>query len=615
MRALLSAFLISISCATAAPGPVESAMGFIRKLESGTLSLEPGADTAIAPEVSREKKQSILLRLQRLAQDIKSESIQPGPSMVNDSLAGVILRASSPQDPMHIRLLPFAMVREGEIWRVAPVPASFENTTANYSRTSRDAAREIELWLAREQTAELERFRKSAADALRTFLSTSLSPQTIQSWSSDQFLKEFLSACDQHDIPRILALTGGLSDPHADDFQSISAAAKNAIAAPSSDIWSLLTSPAVLKIPLSSDNEENLVHHDILFLDPRNPENSTPVYQTITISKDRNALWIAQVPDSEPLPLSQNDAKRKLKTLSPLSHPLPSAEELKNKLLAALQSNSPLSSWLPFLILDGNPDLVLANLIKAAAIRWQTLDSSSPVIPVEMAFLQENDQAFLAVQWLSLGILNYSSRVFVLQKRPEGWLWNPSPDLNARTKSELATRPLEDEWKNSYLRKAVDNCPVPDTSLPPPTEQEALKLAQNWQSALASSSWQKALSLCARLETEKSPAQLLRNLGHECRSAHQNHIPRHIDPPLLGTSVALLAIRPPDASQSSTSLLPVVSTTAGPRILMEIDLGDPARPGRAFLNRNALARLSAAHPNIARELESMIAQIAKAPPK
>ena len=615
MRALLSAFLLSISSGIAAQGPVESAMDFVRKLESGTLSLEPQADTAIAPDVSNEKKQSILLRLQRLAQDIKSESIQPGPTMVTDALAGVILRASSPQDPLNIRLLPFAMVREGGTWRVAPVAASFENTTANYSRSSRAAAREIELWLAREQAAELERFRKSASDTLRKSLAQSLTPETIQSWSSDQFLQQFLSACDQRDIPRILALTGGLSDPQPDDFPAIAAAAKTAISAPSSDIWSLLTSPAVVRIPLYGENEQDPDRHDILFLDPRNAGDTTPVYHTITLAKDPNALWFARIPDSEPLPLSQKDAKRKLTSLPTLSQPLPSAGDLKNKLLASLQNNSPPSSWLSFLLLDGDSGLVLSNLIKAATIRWQTLNSTTPVIPIEMAFFEENDQACLAVQWLALGTLNYSCRVFIFQKRAGGWLWNASPDLNSRTKAESAIQPNEAQWKNSYLRKAVENCPLPAPSLPPPTQQETLKLAQSWQSALASSSWQKALSLCARLETEKSPTLLLRNLGHECRTAHQNHMPRHIDPPLLGNSVSLLAIRSPDESQSATSLLPVVSTPAGPRILMEIDLGDPSRPGRAFLNRSALARLSAIHPDIARELESMIPQVANAPEK
>jgi hypothetical protein len=614
MRALSTAFLASALCVFAGQGPAESALDFVKKLGTGQVDLAPDADTAIVAEISPTKKESILHRLQRLALEFKGEEIEVGPTRVEGGLAGVILRMVDPADPMEVRVLSLAMVQDGETWRAAPVPASFENTVAAYSSSSRSIARQLELWLAREQANEVERLRESAGSLLRKSLAGSISPEIIQTWTAGQAISEFMDACEKRDAARIQVLLGGLSEPLPDDWQQLSSAVKNAVASPVAgfDIWALLTSPAVLRIPVWDEGENpKEVSLRMLFLDPRNDEAGSILEQILTVKAGSDGLWVVQVPESEPVTIGENEINRTLASHLARkypSKPQASAEDLKNLMLASLRKPDSPHVWASFMHRGDDPIGDLGRYMRVAVIRWEAINPAKPLIPIELGFQQEADHAFLAMQWLSLGKLAYAPRVFHYQKNADGWVWNNSPDQPASAAAEKWVRQNEAGWKKSYLHLATGSCAMPDLSLPSPDVSEASVLVQEWSDCLAAENWHRALSLCAHLGTDKSPTLLLRNLGYECKSVQLGTKSPMYDILERGKTVTLVATRSIDQARSIQSLLPVVSTPAGPRILMEIDLGDPSRPGRSFLNRNALDRLSSVHPTIAGELNGMISK-------
>ncbi len=608
------AFLASALSVFANQGPAEAAVEFVKKLGTGHVDLAPETDTAIMSEISPAKKEAILQRLQRLAVELNMEQIEVGPTRVEGSLAGVIVRSVNPADPMAVRLLSLAMVRKGETWRAAPVPASFENTVAAYSPSSRATAGRLELWLAREQAHEVERLRKSAGIMLRTSLTKIISPETIRTWTAEKTVSEFLEACAKREIPRMLALLGGVSDPLPEDWQQISNLVRATVASPSTDsnTLSLLTSPAVLRVADGdSAPSEKEACFQVLFLDPRNDEESFMMSQSLSARRSEDGLWKIEIPESEPVSFRGEESLKNSATLLRDRYPLrpqSCAIELKNSLLSCFHTPDSSYSCLEFIHRENHPTADLRRFKQAVRARWECLNPVKPVVPVELGFQHEADHAFLAIQWLSFSKLVYAPRVFHLQKKKEGWVWNSLPDKTAITAAEIWIKKNENAWKNSCLSLSVSSCAQPDFTLSAPGESEASALVQEWLEALAASNWHKALSLCAQLGTEKSPALLLRNLGYECKAIQFGS--RFPPPETMqqGKFVALVATRSANETQSIQSLLPVVSTTAGPRILMEIDLGDPSRPGRAFLNRNSLDRLSIVQSKVAEELKGMISK-------
>jgi hypothetical protein len=614
MRSVSMVFVASTVSVFAALGPAESAVEFVKKLETGKVDLAIDADTAIIADISPNKKESIRQRLQRLSEEITGGEIEVGPTRVEGVLAGVILRMVDPADPMEVRVLPLAMVRRGQTWRAAPVPASFENTLAAYSQSSRTNARQLELWLARERVNEVERCRTAAGDLLRLSIANAISPETVRTWSPERAVSEFLDACEKRETLRILALLGGLSNPLPDNWQQLATSVRTAVASPStgSNTWSLLTSPAVLRISVQErDKEGRIPSFRVLFLDPRNDEKGTITEQTLAIRNDNEGLWKIEVPESETVTIHEDEALEKsadLLTIKYPSRPKSSAEELRKSLIGSFRSSDPPYSCLQFVTRENQSSADLGRFKQAVLTRWETMNPASPVIPIEMDFHQEADRAYLAMQWLSLGKLVYTPRIFHLQKNSDGWVWNTSPDKTANISADKWVKNNEAVWKKSFLDLAVRSCPMPDFTLPSPQEMEASALTQEYFKALTSKNWHKALSLCARLGADTSASLLLRNLGYECRSVLLDTTSLSHDILIRGKAVTLVAARSGGESRSIQSLLPVVSTPAGPRILIEIDLGDPSRPGRAFLNRNALARLDSLHPKVAEEMKDMISE-------
>lgn len=614
MRAVISALWATMLGASAVQGPAESALDYAKKLGVENIDLAPNVDTAIISEISPKKREWILSRLQRLAADIKGEDIEIGSTRVEGSLAGVILRIVNREDPLQVQVLSLAMVQEDDTWRAAPVPASFEHTVVAYSRSSRSVAKQLELWLAREQAVEFERLRQSAGALLRKSLARTLSPETIRAWSAGQFVTEFAAACDRRDTSRLLAMLGGLSETLPHDWPEIVASVRNAVSSPVDglDTWSLLTSPAVLRIPVwNGDDASREISLRMLFLDPRAEDSVFIAEKILTINTDANELWVVEVSESDPVILGEDEIERVLASHHSLKYPLRpqvSAEMLKSKFLASLGSSESLGSFAELIYREGDSIAKIDGYVQAAAIHWEIINPAKPVIPIELDFHQEADHAYLAMQWLSLGKLLYSPRIFHFQKTPVGWLWDATPAITTSASSAKWAAKNEKAWRDSFLDLAVRNCATPDISLPSPDASDASALVEEWLRALASANWQKALSLCAQLGTVQSPTLLLRNLGYECKSIRAGGMLPSCYTQERGKMVTLVATRAVGESLVVQSFLPVISTPRGPRILIEIDLGDSSRPGRAFLNRNAIDRLSTVHPTVAEEIKGMLSQ-------
>ena len=116
-----------------AADPGEAAIDFLGKVRDGKLDLKPGGDTALLEHITDGKRESIRKRLARLETELRGGELELGEVKEDGGFAAAMIRKSSGFDSAEIQVFPIALVKRGDKWLAAPMPASFENAVAGYT--------------------------------------------------------------------------------------------------------------------------------------------------------------------------------------------------------------------------------------------------------------------------------------------------------------------------------------------------------------------------------------------------------------------------------------------------------------------------------------------------
>jgi hypothetical protein len=101
---------------------------------------------------------------------------------------------------------------------------------------------------------------------------------------------------------------------------------------------------------------------------------------------------------------------------------------------------------------------------------------------------------------------------------------------------------------------------------------------------------------------------VLRNLGYELTGIRKNPAAPAITAIHRGSIWTAVGVRHGTGDRITWPLYPVVNTSAGPRILLEVDLIASPQRARGFLNRAALDRLHQLPPATTAELKQLFQQ-------
>jgi hypothetical protein len=167
VRMICVLWLALAACGLAAADPGETAVDFLEKVRAGAVNLEPGGDTALSAQTSASKRREIARRLDRMARDLGSDPLEAGAVRIDGELAAVLVRKTGSFDPGRMRVFPVALVRRGDAWAAAPVPASFENTGFGYGTTLRQRCATLQNWMLREQVFDLATLRDQSVEKMR----------------------------------------------------------------------------------------------------------------------------------------------------------------------------------------------------------------------------------------------------------------------------------------------------------------------------------------------------------------------------------------------------------------------------------------------------------------
>jgi hypothetical protein len=594
------------------PGPV--AVEFLEKVRAKTLNLEPGGDTALSPQTSETKRREIARRLERLTRDLGSDPLEVGAVKLDNELAAVIVRKIGGFDPSRLQVVPVALVKRAERWMVAPVPASFANAGLGYAADLRGRLALLEDWMLREQARDLENLREQTAGRLRQKIQLTLPDATLRGFTSQQAAERFLTACGRGDLPEILGLLGGLSVNLPNDWPQRLGAADRAVTAAAGvpRPWRLLLSAEVLRVPIAYEENGNSAGVSIACLDPAGNLPRAPQPQVelvrLELSKSSDGGWRIDLPASFFQDTKHPDDVRpgapkvdedllnafpaKLAALSP---PIakPSAPEACQSLLAALQSGS-LASLMRLMRLDGDPATARKACVRAAQFWWAMHDPASVHQAVPLAMKEDAQSAVQACQFFAARMPDrLDLRLLYFEKSPEGWYWAPQPQPEIESSWSEWAGLQNQRWPNHWQQALLTECPglevLPESAAP--TEEQTRQLMASWFEALRVGDVPAALRLTARLDQADSASTLLRNLGYELTGARLNPQAPAITGIRSSGIWSAVATRtgPPEAQVCP--VYPVLTTPAGPRILLEIDLVASTQRSRDFLNKTALERL------------------------
>ncbi len=621
MKFLPVLLAIALTADATPSDPGTTAIDFLEKVRLGKLNLEPGGDTALSAHTGSEKVRQIARRLDRIARDLGSDPLEIGPILVEESFAVVLIRKIGGFDPGRLQVIPIALVKHGEDWIAAPVPASFENAGVGYAVVQRTR---LENWMLREQVVELEKLRAQASERMRGKIQEALSNKDLRGLSSRQVGESFLAACERRQLGPILGFLGGLADRLPDDWSERLKAAESAVSPSlkSTNPWRLLTAPEVLRVLVRHEGSDDSALISIACLDPadKRPNSNGARIEVIhlELGKGDDHLWRVNPPANflaaDGVAESGDDLDSDLRDAFPAawtekhpSAPQPTAATAYQALIEALRTEDP-RALLALSRLTAPPATAAKACTRAAQIWWKLHEPSAVCQTLPLAFKQDETTAVGILQFFSAREpARLDAKVFYFEKSSEGWLWTPEPSGEALANSEAwvgsETKDCERHWQDALLKDCLLLDPA--THPKPPADDAARECVEAWLEAIQRDDMKAALAQVSRLDDPASGSLILQNLSYEMIASRRSGGTHAITGIYQGGSCAAVAVKIDHGEGKwSYPLYPVVETAQGPRILLEIDLFASSNRGREFLNKAALERLQKFSP-LANELRPL----------
>jgi hypothetical protein len=612
IKLIVLGMALAIHAPAATLDPGETALRFLEKVRSRKVNLKPDGDTAITGELTESKKLQIANRYDRLADELGSSELEIAEVKEDSDLAGVLVKQVSFSDPEHQQIIPLALVKRGASWRVAPVPASFENTGEHIDIMLKERLMAVENWLLRGQVTELEKLRKEAANTLKQKILESVDESELMQATAETVLLRFLEACEKKDLNVMLACLGGISKELPEDWPLRLKAANRAMTKSSNThpAWERLTSPNTLKVVFSSREKGREHPFTLELLTPSHSklDQSKITRVQVRVFKTSDGFWRIDLPreflvhgnGSAP----ENESKRSIE----LSEDFGTRWSKANPPLAQADAETAFQNFNKVLNSHRLVDLVrLSDLLTNPADAsktclevadfWSRFMEPASIIrySLPMTFLEKESYAVGLVQLVSTrDPEKFETLTLLFERTSAGWLWIPNPTPKAlddfREWVASQTQIGSANWQERLFKKT----PLLDMSQvkPSPSAEECESTLATWLDATGSSNVEMSLLQTARLNEPKNSGTLIQNIGYEISNAKLRISPPKILKTYQGNHGSAVGVRIEQKGNKFTyPFYLIVRTSQGPRILAEIDLFASDTNSREFLNSAAFDRL------------------------
>lgn len=602
---IVPALILFLSLSPAQAGdPGAAAMDFLGKVRDGNLDLKAGADTALLEHITKRKRESIRKRIERLETELAGGELELGEVKEDGGFAAAMIRKTGGFDSAEVRVFPVALVKRGEKWLPAPLPASFENAVAGYTLPVREQLAALEAWMLSKRVTDLERLIADSAQRTRDLIRNSIVGEDLEGDDLGKITDRFLEACAKRDRAAILGFLGGLMEPLPFDWSLRLKASEAAVGGTGN--WRPLVSPDVIRVRVheESDAKDGMV--SIAWLDPQRAATLGVRLVHLSFSRDTDGQWKIDLPEA--LLYGQKDPDEegfdedllngfaeKLRLADPAVY-ADTAREAVTTLMLSLKSGGVREALRKVDIGKRHKNGRIA-FTEAAETWWSLNEPGSFREPVELGFREEGSLAVFAYQWFSVSEPDvFALKTLFFRKAEAGWLWCPGVIAKGGKSDHDALlkwiEEKEDEWRLSWRASLMDTSVRLEEVVftKTPSDADVKALVAQWLDALERKDLSAALASSAWLGAgNEIPMIALRNISYELANAGRGK------PELTAIhrseSWVAVTVGRDTGERINYTFLILATTPAGLRLLPEIDLIAEDTRSRNFLNKASFERL------------------------
>jgi hypothetical protein len=292
MRWIISTLLLGTMALPAAE-PADAVLQFLRDLKERAETAEDDERFAISPFCGPLKKEAIKKHWNNRALWLRENQYDLSvlAQTRDKNLAAIVMGLSTEGNPESTAVISLGVVRQGEVWKIAPVEGRFDNTGLGFGASIQERTKSLEVWMSPEKVDGLARLRSKARENFRKKMTGQVDLETLKVEDPEEAVNHFLEAAYEGNVDALLVWQGILERDQLSDRDWDRAIRATRLGMASTDdrsAWRLLKSNRVMKVIMAGQGDSEEADYLVCFLssfrtDPRN-ENLNPVRFRLTMT-------------------------------------------------------------------------------------------------------------------------------------------------------------------------------------------------------------------------------------------------------------------------------------------------------------------------------------------
>jgi len=626
----LIVFLLSTTLVLASAGPMTVVLDAVKQAREEGGSLEEMKGLAMSRFVGPNQRKALEDQWEIFAKWARDEGVTfvAGSEKIDGDLAAVVIGGLGEMGPEDLRVFGFGVLQDGEGWQVAVKEGSFLSSGLGFDVERVQRARRLESWIAMERVQQDRIFRAKALEDYRKALLGLVDPEVLRKASPEEAMDHFMNAVAEKDEKKLLVWQGVLERSVVDDYEWDRVAQVAKVGLEGKDrqkVWRLLTDPNVIRLKVSSENDDAETSVLLGFISPYETSLRRQRNRVLRFHlENHGAGWRVKMPNflayadeddaTHYHAFSQGDTWRD----DQIAAELPQLFEKRNaarrgdtpddllKLVAQEVEANDYPALVRLLYRDPKPQegegdaSPLDSRYQRTSRWWGKAFDKEGVISV--APLKAKSSGELAVG--SLKVRNPAKwksevvRVW-MRKTPAGWSFLPDgegvrgsmpDDVQAL---EQFYREIEGDLENDAAGEVLGSLGTLISGKNAPPEKGGRELVEQWRAALVAGAPDPLLKKSGVIKRPEKPAKIVRDLSSAMKGARAGVEKDRIiaiksEGPFQGVSMMIDAGR---GLEMHCPLVIVAETDEGPRVLVDVELWLTTNRGKKMRNASALLQL------------------------
>ncbi len=605
--------LLIVSSAHAAT-PAAVAIRFAEALRDDRPKEDITPLCCLNPNTGDIKKSTIYQSWKELGEDMISAPFEVVEEKMEKDHAAVVLSQRLGGSTKSFRVFSFAVVREADAWKPAPLLASFENSVVNYSAEVSETRKNLVRWMSQRAAQAREEMANQVNRDFDQAMRQSITPEQLATVEPAALVDGFLQAVRDRNQAAAIARLGGFSQEPTQEENTLHAHIIRCFESSATMRewpWNLITDSRTILVP-GPGQVKAAQGGQLITILAIHPESllEEPQILTFHVRREGGTRWQIQLPevflnsdavedeDCEPLRSNNRaliDELKKFVKEKRQSQPkdlYATAEGYAKYLTECLTNHDFLRFWVATV-----PDGIFMKNGRFPEIRdlWQSLQEGNGTSLFALLASKQEKKFLLAVLQSYSPSQGMQIKNFWLKEvKDKQWelLFDEPEDFPEELLAWMRTN--EEGWKKTLTDGLTEKAQRIGALANAPVDIEAIRNTfEQWQKAMDAQSLREVIPFCASFEDEKSILAMLRNVARDMihdtgkRSILQVH---------QSGRWGAVSGRLDTMNANAKPVFPLyifVATDVGPRILPQIDYRVvDGNSTRDFLNKNALRDLT-----------------------